>query len=364
MSVNPGDVITITVGSGGLGALSSGHGGDGENSEVSLSSNILTAYGGGGGRSFNTPAGTGGYGGTGSFTGAWTSTASRCGGYGATLTSPTAPSPGGGAGGGAGQSANGKNAGNTTSNCSNTGGGPAGGSPTGFGGAGGNGGVGNSNGDAGIARGGGGGGNAGTGFGGNGANGFVSIFYAVSLLPVELKTFTASPDGCNTKLAWSTASEAEFSHFEIERSLDGQSFAHLGNVLGANNPTGSSYLFTDETINASVYYRLKMMDIDGNFEYSKILEFTNDCSSKSIFLFPNPVQYGQVFSIKIAGYKSNENGVIKGELIAPTGMIAKVFELNEGYNQLSLAGLPPASYFLKVTGDAEDFKYQRLIILE
>lgn len=365
LSVNPGDVISITVGSGGVGAVLSGHGGDGGNSEVSFSINTLTAYGGGGGRSFSTPAGTGGYGGTGSFTGAWTSTASRCGGYGATLTAPTAPSPGGGAGGGAGQTANGKNAGNATSNCSNAGGGPNGGGATGLGGAGGNGGAGNSNGDPGIARGGGGGGNAGAGFGGSGADGIVILTYTASaVLPVELVQFSATTDECYINLAWSTASEEKFSHFEIERSLDGRVFAQLSTILGQNNPDGASYSFTDKTINSSAYFRLKMVDIDGEFDYSKIIEISNDCKGKSILLFPNPVQYGHAFTIKISAYVGDENGVIKGELIAPSGKVVKVFDLNEGFNQLSLDGLSPASYWLRVIDEKGLPTYERLVLVE
>ncbi len=166
VSVNPGDVIAVTVGTGGLGATVSGNGNDGGTSSATAGSTTISATGGLAGVSTNTPSGTGGTGGSGT-NGAY----NYSGGGGANITLPAQSTPGGGAGGSAGTSSNGNNAGNTT-----PGSGTPGATAVAGGGAGGSGSSAtNGDGSAGGFPGGGGGGNAGTGNGGNGANGVVII---------------------------------------------------------------------------------------------------------------------------------------------------------------------------------------------
>lgn len=93
--------------------------------------------------------------------------------------------------------------------------------------------------------------------------------------------------GCSNRSAWSTASEKRFSHFEVERSLDGRSFSLLGKVLGHSNPSGC-LIYLDQNNETTAYYRLKMVDMDGSSDYSKIVETTNDCRGKTVSIFPDP----------------------------------------------------------------------------
>lgn len=360
LAVHPGDIISVTVGAGGAGATVAGNGSNGGNSIVTFSSNTLIAFGGGGAKSDNVPSGTGGTGGNGSLAGAWTFTSSYCGGFGANLTAPTASTPGGGAGGGAGQNGNGKNAGNATSNCSTAGGGPSGGSATGSGGAGGAGGTINSNGVSGSTYGGGGGGNAGTGSGGDGANGYVTISYALAL-PVELKAFTATSQDCHIRLEWQTASELNFSHFEIERSTNGRDFTGLGLVHSTANGQGGAYHFLDETAFQQAYYRLKMVDIDGSSEYSKIVETSSKCGSFQIVIFPNPLVAGQQLKLNVS--EENNHEFINLEIIASSGKSLQLAELKLGLNQLDIATLPPSTYWLKIMDETGKPHFQKLVIV-
>jgi hypothetical protein len=192
LSVNAGDVITVTIGAGGNGSNSAGTDGvSGSSSSLSFNSSSITATGGSGGTTTLTStmscsqfvSGLGGIGGTGSAVG-FTSTSTYCGGSGANLAggcSPTYTTPGGGGGGSASTGGNGREAGQTSGfgDCT-SGSGPNGGTAISNGGAGGNGGTGNANGANGGFPGGGGGGNAGTGNGGNGAHGKVIITWTCS----------------------------------------------------------------------------------------------------------------------------------------------------------------------------------------
>ncbi|MBK8563113.1 MAG: hypothetical protein IPN76_07120 [Saprospiraceae bacterium] len=95
-----------------------------------------------------------------------------------------------------------------------------------------------------------------------------------SPLPVELTGFTGKIHQDNAaSLAWQTASELNNSHFCIERSSDGLNFREIGNVNGAGTSFEfQDYSFTDENpLPGKNYYRLRQVDFDGNFEFSKII---------------------------------------------------------------------------------------------
>lgn len=88
------------------------------------------------------------------------------------------------------------------------------------------------------------------------------------VLPVELASFTSSINGRDVNLNWITSSENNNSHFEIERSSNGN-WSKIGSVTG-NGTSGNShnYNFSDRGLSSGNYaYRLKQVDFNGNFEY-------------------------------------------------------------------------------------------------
>ena len=92
-------------------------------------------------------------------------------------------------------------------------------------------------------------------------------------LPVELLYFTGKRLEGRNLLEWETASEIDASHFELERSRDGQTFNFIGEILANGNTNlSTTYSFTDEAPSMSRdYYRLKMVDLDGSYAYSKMV---------------------------------------------------------------------------------------------
>ncbi|MEO1438487.1 MAG: T9SS type A sorting domain-containing protein [Bacteroidota bacterium] len=109
-------------------------------------------------------------------------------------------------------------------------------------------------------------------------------------LPLELLSFDgwAIDQGIN-HLEWITASEIGVSHFEIERSKNGLEFAKIGEQIAlGNNLPGFEYAFKDEQPNRGLnYYRLKMVDQDGSFEYSDVITIKWE-QENEILLFPVP----------------------------------------------------------------------------
>lgn len=99
-------------------------------------------------------------------------------------------------------------------------------------------------------------------------------------LPVELISFSGENKGEENLLLWSTASEINNDHFDVERSSDGESFRLLGKVPGnGNSTTELDYSFTDGHPDAGEnYYRLKQVDYDGTYKYSDIIGLRNERS--------------------------------------------------------------------------------------
>ncbi len=93
-------------------------------------------------------------------------------------------------------------------------------------------------------------------------------------LPVELSSFSAVILEDRIKLKWRTETEVSNYGFEIHRSTQNDNWSLLGFVVGhGNSNSPKDYSFVDENATAGKYsYRLKQIDTDGKFEYSKIVE--------------------------------------------------------------------------------------------
>lgn len=92
-------------------------------------------------------------------------------------------------------------------------------------------------------------------------------------LPVRLVSFSGKRVGTQLLLGWQTTFESNSDYFAVERSSDAKSFETLGRVASRGfSDSFQSYGFTDEAPTKGVnYYRLRQVDRDGKFEYSKIL---------------------------------------------------------------------------------------------
>ena len=122
-------------------------------------------------------------------------------------------------------------------------------------------------------------------------------------VPVELSSFSASNLGSAIKLNWRTETESKNYGFEIERLAGGKqssinnlnneaSFEKIGFIEGhGNSNSPKEYTFIDKSINSGQYsYRLKQIDTDGSFSYSKVIEldFTAPNKYELSQNYPNP----------------------------------------------------------------------------
>lgn len=115
-------------------------------------------------------------------------------------------------------------------------------------------------------------------------------------LPVKLSSFTSAIQNQAALLKWSTESEVNFDYFAVEKRTKNTDFVEIARVAAKGSK--SNYDFTDRDISFETsYYRLKMVDKDGTFEYSDIIDESLTATSQKLTIWPNPV-VNQTASVK------------------------------------------------------------------
>ena len=159
------------------------------------------------------------------------------------------------------------------------------------------------------------------------------------LIPVELRAFSAKAQGNAALLTWKTASEQRFHGFEIEHSSDGINYVPIGFVKAKGND--SEYKFEDNNFQKTSYYRLKMMDNDGSFDYSKIVSLL--ISSK--------------YTVKITPSVGNDLVLVETDFDDKIPATINIFnqsgklmieKVAEKTNTISIESLPQGLYFVRV----------------
>jgi len=173
-------------------------------------------------------------------------------------------------------------------------------------------------------------------------------------LPVELVNFEGLFQDDRVLLSWQTASELNATWYQIERSPDGLNWVNIGKVVAQGNSNQDhDYTFTDRTPFSLGYYRLRMEDLDGTFEYSPVVSVsikTKDFLLKN--LYPNPASTAltlQIFSpaegeihLKI----TDVSGTIRHteRIYTPINFFNKILDVSE---------LEPGIYFIEVSIDGK-----------
>ncbi len=134
-------------------------------------------------------------------------------------------------------------------------------------------------------------------------NGYPFLQVNASPLPVELTSFTVKNTSNGIQLSWNTATEINNHGFAVERSSS-TDWKEIGFVEGAGNSNApKSYSFVDNSAHGRTSYRLKQIDRDGTFEYSKTIELAIAAAPAAFALannYPNPFNPATNISYSIA----------------------------------------------------------------
>jgi hypothetical protein len=165
---------------------------------------------------------------------------------------------------------------------------------------------------------------------------FSPFIIASQVLPVELVSFTAKKAGTINVLNWQTASEKNNSHFDIERSINGENnWTSIGTVKGnGNSVITHNYSFTDNTPLSISYYRLKQIDFDGRFEYSNVVSVIGKSGKFNIAsVAPNPTKETSTILFESA---KNESVLVTLTDISGRVVLTQNLAATEGVNTINV----------------------------
>jgi hypothetical protein len=189
----------------------------------------------------------------------------------------------------------------------------------------------------------------------------VTSVISFDVLPIYLTSFSVTYlEGHSLSLTWETGSGSSGSHFEIEKSLDAITFTAIGKIPFDEDIT--SYSFIDINITHPVqFYRLKMIDIDGDCSYSHIQQIRTMQDGQHILLFPNPNE-GH-FSLSIPDPIICEE--ITCELFNTTGQKVKKVTSRGPAKEVSFSfdKIIPGMYFLEIYADNRFMERKRIVIV-
>ena len=167
-------------------------------------------------------------------------------------------------------------------------------------------------------------------------------------LPISLTGFSATPVKGNVHLKWTTTSEVDASHIEIERGSDLHPFASKGNVpaRGSSN-AHTTYTWHDILPDPGMnYYRLKLVDLNGQFRYSNTIPVKINYV-RDVTILNNPVKDLLVL---------HSRTTIQAFIYNSSGQQIVNLTLQPGRNEFALPGLTNGIYYLKTgsTGTAPE----------
>lgn len=109
--------------------------------------------------------------------------------------------------------------------------------------------------------------------------------FSSTVLPVKWLSYGVTHETSGNTITWATATETNNSHFEIERSVDTHSWERIASVASKGNGNISQkYSYTDDyLLPDDCFYRIKQVDFDGKYDYSKVLVATNRAAAESFY---------------------------------------------------------------------------------
>ncbi|MGL4632358.1 MAG: C25 family cysteine peptidase [Leadbetterella sp.] len=134
------------------------------------------------------------------------------------------------------------------------------------------------------------------------------------ILPVKVEYFKVKADLNGNKVSWGSKSEIEFSHYELQKSMDLKEFYTIETSMPNRN---GNYEFMDSDTKSGIhYYRLRMVNLDESIEYyGKIISVKRYSSDNEILAYPNPINENKLYLKNIENLKTVELYSLDGRKI-------------------------------------------------
>jgi hypothetical protein len=184
---------------------------------------------------------------------------------------------------------------------------------------------------------------------------FIYVTLGSSIItPVTFKDYNAKCNDKGTLVTWTTAMEANTSHYEIEKSVNGQDWVKIDQVAAAGNSSADrAYQYLDLE-SGRAFYRLKQVDLDGSHVYTAVASVNCEPKKTSVALFPVPAKdkITVVINSTVAARTDLQIFDMNGKLVRRTSA-----QVNSGNNNfvLNVSDLPNGQYMLASTDPSMQF---------
>jgi alpha-tubulin suppressor-like RCC1 family protein len=177
---------------------------------------------------------------------------------------------------------------------------------------------------------------------------------APKVIPIQLLNFNCSVFDNRVNLVWASANESELDKFIIEVSEDGSSFQDIASIKSKGS--NSTYNFVHINPRCSAFYRLRMIDKDGNYKYSEI-RFVKLNLTANFTIVPNPAIE------KVYIYKKNTLNIRSVQLMSVNGKLHKTIKNFNNGQAVNISDLPKGVYILKIISTDDSIEYAKFIKL-
>jgi len=168
---------------------------------------------------------------------------------------------------------------------------------------------------------------------------FNGCYAGLMILPVKLEYFESKEKGGDFELSWKVSDNENASQFEVQVSEDGKTFTTIATIFASQNEGKQNYSYTTDDNKKGTYYRLKLIDKDEAYEYSKIIRKISEFATQLDVKFNSVVRSDLSVNVNVSETITTSVRVFNA---AGVQTFSKTITLQPGTNMVSI----PSSGFL------------------
>ncbi|HEV7380656.1 MAG TPA: PQQ-dependent sugar dehydrogenase [Dyadobacter sp.] len=181
---------------------------------------------------------------------------------------------------------------------------------------------------------------------------------ASGALPVTLTQFHGNSTIEGNKLYWETTKEVNFKMFDVEYSSDMKAFTRVGTVMPVSGGEGAKYRFSHMPGHAdNAYYRLKLVDLDETYRYSKVISIQDGNDAGNQFVRPSFINSGILHVLLEKDFQSIEVVNTSGSVLHKQNITGKTGNLEIKINEV------PSGIYLIRLQNAAQVKQQKVLVM-
>lgn len=177
--------------------------------------------------------------------------------------------------------------------------------------------------------------------------------------------FKGKAKKCAVQLEWSTSPTSKLRHFELEKANSGGTFKKIATITAKRNTgTNTHYSFEDYTVRLSTNFRIKAISLNGDHEYSEIINVLSSCGKKKVLVEAYSKPITQTIYIHAINNNELENCVVEIYQNFGQTVYRKPVSLQHGLNtvELSTVLFLPDTYFVQLIGDGWKSRPKRVTV--